>query len=121
MKMRSGLFAGAAAVLFTQTALAAPAALPAPSDPLVALSALGTSQSRAAVAPAVGAGAAQVVAPVAGPPPPPPPGWPANQFPRPNQYDRSAWVFLPAMLALIAILALYLSDDDGPDFTPVSP
>ena len=120
MKARRIVFGTVVALLCAQSVLAAPAVHPASVDPLVAVSALGTPQSRAAVAPAIAAGAAQVVAPppVVGPPPP---GWPANQFPRPNQYYRGAWVFIPGLIALLAILALHLFDDDGPDFTPVSP
>lgn len=46
---KSGLAAGAAALLFANAAYAAPPKSVAASDPLVALSLLSTSQSRAAV------------------------------------------------------------------------
>lgn len=117
MKGRKVVFGTVAALLCAQSALATPAMQPVAIDPLVTVSALGTPQSRAAVAPVIASGAAQGVAPIAGPPP----GWPANQYPRPNQYYRGAWVFLPGLIALLAILALHLFEDDGPDFTPVSP
>ena len=106
-------------MLCAQSALAAPTAQPASIDPLVALSALGTPQSRAAVAPVVTSGAAQVVVAQY---PPPPPGWPANRYPRPNQYYQGFWVLIPGLVAILAILALHLSeDDDGMFSAPISP
>ena len=81
----------------------------------MALSVLGTTQSRAAVTTsgATAATAAQYL---------PPPGWPANQYPpRPPGYrSPGAWAYIPFLLGLIAIIALHLSDDDD-DRIPVSP
>lgn len=116
MRAYSRLVTGATALLFASSALAAPVAQLAPLDPLVVVSALGTPQSRTAVAPAVTAGAAQVVTY-----PPPPPGWPANRYPRPNQYYPGAWVLIPGLFGLLAILVLHMTDDDDNEFVPVSP
>ena len=105
-------------MLCAQSAVAAPVAQPASLDPLVTVSALGTPQSRAAVAPVITAGAAQTVVTQY---PPPPPGWPANRYPRPNQYYPGVWILLPGLIAIIAILALHLSDDDDDRFNAISP
>ena len=51
MKIRNGLIVGVAALVSAQTVAAAPP--PASLDPLVAVSAFGTVQSKAAVAPAI--------------------------------------------------------------------
>lgn len=113
MKIRNGLIVGVAALVSAQTVAAAPP--PASLDPLVAVSAFGTVQSKAAVAPAI-AGSAAVQGAVAGPPP----GWPANQYPQPNQYYRNAWIFIPGLIGLLAIILFATSDHDR-DLTPVSP
>jgi hypothetical protein len=105
MKIRNGLIVGVAAFACAQTASAASA--PASLDPLVAVSAFGTPQSHAAVAPAL-AGTAAVQGAVAGPPP----GWPANQYPQPNQYYRNAWIFIPGLIGLLAIILFATSDHD---------
>ena len=110
------LAAAAAALLSAQPAYAAMARSPQALDPLVALSVLGTPQSRAAVTAsgATAATAAQYL--------PPPPGLPANQYPprAPNYRDPGAWAYIPFLLGLIAIIALHVSDDDD-DRDPVSP
>lgn len=118
MSAYSRLITGGAALFCASSALAGPVAQqPAPMDPLVVVSALGTAQSRTAVAPAVTAGATQVVTQY----PPPPPGWPANRYPRPNQYYPGAWALIPGLFGLLAILALHLTDDDDRGLVPVSP
>lgn len=110
------LAAGAVTLLCAQPVVAATATSPQGLDPLVALSALGTTQSRAAVTTsgATAATAAQYL--------PPPPGLPANQYPPRAPWYRSpgAWAYIPFLLGLIAIIALHVSDDDD-DLTPVSP
>ena len=115
---RYALASAAAALVFSQAAYAAPAARLQPVDPLIALSALGTPQSRAAVT-ATGATAAATAAQYQ----PPPPGWPANQYPPRSPYyqDPGAWAYIPFLLGLIAIIALHLTDDDDDDRRPVSP
>ena len=117
MSAYSRLVTGVATLLFASSAVGAPPVQPAPVDPLVVVSALGTPQSRTAVAPVVTAGAAQAVTY-----PPPPPGWPANRYPRPNQYYPGAWALIPGLIGLLAILALHLTDDDDGGFAaPISP
>ena len=127
------LAAGAAALLSSQAAYAAPVMSPARIDPLVSLSALGTAQSQAAVcaagASAAAAGAAvaaiqgvpapgcllplttpqtAAVAPLAGPPPP---------------GKRIGWLpILLGLLALAVVAYLILDDDDGDGgLEPISP
>ena len=109
------LAAGAAALLTAQPAFAATAPSPQALDPLVALSVLGTPQSRAAVL-ACGAVA------TGGHDRPPPPGLPANQYPprAPNYQTPGAWAYIPFLLGAIAIIALHISDDDD-DREPTSP
>lgn len=135
----TALAVGAAALLSAQAAYAAPVApRSAHVDPLVALSALATVQSNAAVcsastAAAAGAAAAQAAtpgcvlpvtgapAPVAevGPPPPPPPVVGAAAAPK-------AFGVLPLVIGLAAIIglaaALLSGGGNGKgDLTPVSP
>ena len=109
------LAAGAAALLTAQPAFAATVPSPQALDPLVALSVLGTPQSRAAV---MAGGAAATAAQYL----PPPPGLPANQYPprAPNYQTPGAWAYIPFLLGAIAIIALHISDDDD-DRDPTSP
>ena len=113
MKIRNGLIVGVAAFVSTQTVAAATP--PTAIDPLIAVSAFGTPQSHAAVAPAL-AGAA-----VQGPAMGPPPGLPANQYPQPNQYLPNAWIFVPGFVGLLAILLFATADHDDHHPTPASP
>lgn len=126
--------AGALALLSTQAAYAAPAPR---LDPLVALSALGTAQSRTAVcaagASAAAAGAATAAAqgaapgcvlPVTGAPPPvaqtaPPPYVETAAAPK----AMGMWPALLGLVAIAAAAALLLSgdDDNDGDLTPISP
>lgn len=133
------LGAGAAALLFSQTAYAAPAFHAPAIDPLVSLSALGTAASRAAVcagSTAAVAGAATAMAqgpapgcvlPVTAPPPvaaappvaealPPPP-------PPAGGMGIGTLPLLLGLAAIIGVAALVLSgdDDNDGDVTPVSP
>lgn len=124
--------AGAFALLSSQAAYAAPARI----DPLVALSALGTAQSRTAVcaagATAAAAGAATAAAqgaapgcvlPVQAAPPvaqtPPPPYVETAAAPK----AMGMWPALLGLVALAAVAALLLSgdNDDEGDLTPISP
>lgn len=133
---RFALAAGAAALLSTQAAYAAPTAVRTV-DPLVSLSVLGTAQSRAAVC-AAGAGAAAAGAAVAAvqgapagcllpltdTPPPVVPQAAAPPPPLPAPGKRIG--VLPILLGVLAIAALaflILDDDDDSDgdLIPISP
>lgn len=115
MNIRSGLVAGAAALVSAQSVYAAPVTKLQPVDPLIAVSALGTPQSRAAVSTTVAAAVTQ------GAVPPDTRPLAANEYPpRPPYYQNpGAWAYLPFLLGLIAIIALHITDDD--DRRPVSP
>jgi len=133
------LAAGAAALLSSQAVYAAPAVSASAIDPLVALSVLGTAQSRAAAcaagasAAAAGAAVAAVqgtpapgcllpltgptpqavgpVEPIGAPPPPPPPGKRIGVLP-----------ILLGLLAIAVLAALLLSDGDNDGgLEPISP
>lgn len=122
MNSRSGIAFAVAGLLFAQGASAAPVAGLQPLDPLVALSVLGSDQSRAAVIAGGATAGMAAAATTAQAAPPPPPGWPANQYP-PTHYQQQAgaWAYIPFLIAIIAILALHLSDDDDRDLVPISP
>ena len=127
------LGAGAAALLFTQAAYAAPALAVAPIDPLVSLSMLSTAGSRAAIcagSTAAVAGAAAALAqgpapgcvlPVTAPPPPPPAAAP----PPPPVVGAEAgpgFPTIPVLLGLAAIIAIAVAlASSGNDHNAVSP
>jgi hypothetical protein len=130
------LAAGAAALISSQAAYAAPSLTKPIVDPLVSLSVLGTAQSRTAVcaagASAAAAGAA-VAAAQAAPPgcvlpvtaPPPTPVTQVAPAPLPPAPGPGIGT-LPLLLGLAALLGvaawLILRDDDGDgDLTPISP
>jgi hypothetical protein len=139
-RIRSGLLAvGAAALLSTQAAYAAPRAVPVAVDPLVALSAFGTLQSSASVCAAgvaatsaagtatttTAQGTPGCVLPVQAPPPPVaatqgPPAFVETGSPGITEY-------LPLILGLVgaaivgAIILSESNDDSEGDLTPVSP
>lgn len=128
------LAAGAAALLSTQAAYAAPVVTYPAADPLVALSVLASTQSRAAVcAPGTSAAAAgvatasQVVAPpgcvlpVTTPPPPAPVAQPLPP-PLPPAPGKSVQPLLMTLIALAAIVALaVLIEPDDDEDLPISP
>ena len=117
------LAAGAAALLSTQSAYAAPVRTAPAVDPLVSLSMLSTTQSRAAVCGTSAACTLPMAATAASTataqdaqddysPPPPPPGKRVN-----------ALYFIAGGAILIAIIVALLSgggDGDG-DLAPISP
>ena len=127
-----------ASLLWSQTAIAAVSPLPAQVDPLVALSAMGTAGSAAAVcaagaqAAAVAGAQAVVAAPAAGcvlpvaeaAPPPPPPE--AAVPPPPPPVAAAGFNYLPLLLGLAAVAAIAAviaaghSHSNG-SLTPVSP
>ena len=114
--LRGCVLAASAAALISTQAYAAPAATTAPAvDPLVSLSMLGTTQSRAAVC---SAGASCVL----------PTTMAAAATTAAMQDDdddgkNAAWIWIVGGGVLLAILiALILSGGDGDgDLTPVSP
>lgn len=128
------LAAGAAALLSSQAAYAAPALTQARVDPLVSLSALGTAQSQAAVC-AAGASAAAAGAAVTAAQAGPAPGCllplnaPAVAPVTPTAAPMVAGPgkrigMLPILLGLLGIAvlaALLLNDDDDDDLIPISP
>ena len=125
------LAAGAAALLTSQAAVAAPAIVRTAVDPLVSLSVLGSAQSRAAVCAGSTAAAAAAAAAAQGAPAPgcvlPVTGAPlapvANVGPPPMVETPGKSIgALPIVLGLLAVLALaaLLLDGDG-DGDPVSP
>ena len=112
------LVAAATAFLSTQAAYAAPANTAPALDPLVSLSVLGTTQSRAAVCGAGAACALPATAMAASA---------TNAAAQP--YDESVrrgpgiWPLLLGLGVVIILMAVILSDDgdaDG-DLTPISP
>lgn len=131
------LAAGAAALLSTQAAYAAPLKSRLAIDPLVSLSALGTAQSRAAVcaagAAAAAAGAATAAAqgaapgcvlPVTAPPPPPPVTTTVAPLPPPvaGPGFNPLLGLLGALLILGVAVAVLTGGDDGEgDLAPISP
>lgn len=133
------LVAGAAALLSSQAAIAAPTARAPAVDPLVALSVFGTAQSRAAVcaagASAAAAGAAVASAaqapapgcllPLQATPTPPPATTEVVPPPLPPEPGKSIGT-LPLLLGLVAIAALAAwllldDDDDDGELIPISP
>jgi hypothetical protein len=120
------LAAGAAALLSTQAVYAAPQAHRAVGvDPLVSLSVLGTTQSRASLVAATAAvqdappavqtcpdGSVIPVTATCSPPPGPPPGHGVGALP--------LVIGLVAFLALVALVASGHGNGHG-DLTPVSP
>ena len=127
------LTAGAAALLSTQAAYAAPLNTKLAVDPLVSLSVFGTAQSRAAVcaagsaAVAAGAAVAQSVAPgcvlpVTAPPPPPPvTSAVMPPPPPPSGLGFNPLIILGALLGVGLLAWLLLDDDDDDDVVPISP
>ena len=133
------LAAGAAALLSTQAAYAAPLKSRLAIDPLVSLSVLGTAQSRAAVcaagAAAAAAGAATAAAqgvvpapgcvlPVTAPPPPPPVTTTVAPLPPPvpGPGFNPLLGLLGALLILGVAAAVLTGGGDGEgDLAPVSP
>ena len=115
--LRGCVLAASAAALISTQAYAAPAATTAPAvDPLVSLSMLGTTQSRAAVC-ATGASCVLPTTMAA-----------ATTTAAAQDYDdddgkNAAWIWIVGGGVLLAILiALILSGGDGDgDLTPVSP
>lgn len=131
----SALAVGAAALLSAQVAYASPAASRTYVDPLVAVSALGSAQSNAAVcagstaaagaaATAAAQGAAGCLLPVTSPPPvaaaqaAPPPAVPVRTA-RPFG-STGILLGLAGVAALIALIVA-LSDNGSGDETPISP
>ncbi|HEU4810016.1 MAG TPA: hypothetical protein VFS69_05090 [Sphingomicrobium sp.] len=133
-RIRNGfLAAGAAALLSSQAVYAAPVSA---IDPLVSLSALAGSASRAAVcagstAATAAASAAAQAAPAPGcvlpvnaaPPPPPVAEAPPPVVPVETGAGIGTWPLLLGLAAVAGIAALLLlnDDDDNGDTTPVSP
>jgi hypothetical protein len=128
------LGAGAAALLFTQAAYAAPALAVAPIDPLVSLSMLSTAGSRAAIcagSTAAVAGAAAALAqgpapgcvlPVTAPPPPPPAAAPPPPPPVVGAEAGPGFPTIPVLLGLAAIIAIAVAlASSGNDHNAVSP
>lgn len=130
---RTLLAAGAAALLSTQAAIAAPVSMASAVDPMVALSALGSAQSRTALcAGTAAATAATAAATVQAPPagcvlpittPAPPPVVTSSVAPPPPGKALGVWPILLGLAAVVALAALLLSgdgDNDG-DLVPISP
>ena len=133
------LAAGAAALLSTQAAYAAPLKSRLAIDPLVSLSVLGTAQSRAAVcaagatAAAAGAATAAVqgaapgcVLPVVTPPPPPAPvTTTVEPLPPPvvagPGFNPLLGLLGALLLAAVAVAVLTGGGDGEGDLTPISP
>lgn len=128
--IRSGvLAAGAASLVIAQPVVAAARAVPTSVDPLVSLSVFGTAQSRAAVCAAGASAAAAAGAAAAAAQPAPgtcvlpitgatPPAVAQTVVPTSPGKSWGIWPGVLGLVALVALAALLLGDDDDDEVSP---